>query len=66
MKFGIGLPLVQQMPDQPSWETGDDVQAMVSVAKKADELGYAWLPCSDHVVIPGRAAPSTTCPLVTT
>ncbi len=58
MRFGIGLPVVQQMPDQPAWETEDDVDAMVAVAKRADELGYAWLPCSDHVAIPRRAVPS--------
>ena len=58
MQFGTGLPLVQQMPNQASWETGDDPQLIVAVAKKADELGYAWVTCSDHVVIPRRAVPS--------
>ena len=58
MKFGTALPIVQQMPGQPSWETGDDPQPLVAVAKRADELGYSWLPCSDHVVIPRRAAAS--------
>lgn len=58
MRFGTPLPLVQQMPGSPAWQTGDDVSALVAVARKADELGYAWLPCSDHVVVPVRAVPS--------
>ncbi|MEX1253465.1 MAG: LLM class F420-dependent oxidoreductase [Dehalococcoidia bacterium] len=58
MRFGISLPLVHQMPGQPEWETGDDIETLVAVAKRADELGYAWAPCSDHVVVPSRAAPS--------
>jgi probable F420-dependent oxidoreductase len=58
MRFGTSLPLVHQMPGQPDWETGDDIGSLVAVAKRADELGYDWVPCSDHVAIPGRAAPS--------
>lgn len=57
MQFGLGLPLVQQMPDQERWEPGDEVERIVAIARKADELGYAWLPCSDHVAIPRRAVP---------
>jgi len=57
MKFGATLPLVQQMPDQPDWQKGGDPAPLIAVAKKADELGYAWVPCSDHVVVPRRAVP---------
>ncbi|MGB2693837.1 MAG: LLM class F420-dependent oxidoreductase [Dehalococcoidia bacterium] len=57
MRFGTALPGTQNMPDRPEWERGD-VGALVAVARKADELGYAWLPCSDHVVIPQRYASS--------
>jgi probable F420-dependent oxidoreductase len=55
MRFGTALPSTQQMPGAPAWETRDGARAIVAVAKRADELGYAWLPCSDHVVIPARA-----------
>jgi probable F420-dependent oxidoreductase len=58
MQFGAALPFVQQMPGAPAWETGDDPRPLVVVAKRADELGYAWVPCSDHVVVPKRALPS--------
>ncbi len=58
MQFGTALPLVQQMPGAPAWERGDDPRPLVAVAKRADELGYAWVPCSDHVVVPKRALPA--------
>lgn len=58
MRFGTTLPLVQQMPGQPSWERGDDPALLIAVARKADELGYDWVPCSDHAVVPKKAAPS--------
>src|SRR3990170_7007197 len=58
MKFGVTLPLVQQMPGTPAWEAGDDVRALIAVAQRADELGYAWVPCSDHVIVPKRALPT--------
>lgn len=58
MRFGTALPGTQHMPGQPVWEERVDPAALVAVARTADELGYAWLPCSDHVVIPERAVPS--------
>jgi probable F420-dependent oxidoreductase len=58
MEFGTSLPAVQQMPGVPDWEVADGPAAIVAVAKRADELGYRWLPCSDHVVVPKRALPT--------
>lgn len=55
MRFGTTLPLVQRMPGQPDWEKSADPAALVAVAHHADELGYEWLPCSDHVVVPQKA-----------
>lgn len=55
MRFGTTLPLVQQMPGQPGWERGDDPAPLGAVARRADELGYDWLPCSDHVAVPAKA-----------
>lgn len=55
MKFGAALPFVQQMPFQPAWQHDDDPTPLIAVAQRADELGYAWVPCSDHIVVPERA-----------
>jgi probable F420-dependent oxidoreductase len=54
MQFGTALPMVQQMAGTPDWQIGDDPAPIVAVARKADALGYSWLPCSDHVVVPKR------------
>ena len=58
MQFGTVLPSVQQMPGTPAWEAAGDPRALVAVAQRADELGYAWVPCSDHVVVPKPALPT--------
>lgn len=58
MQFGTALPLVQQMPGAPAWETGADPRPLIAVAQRADELGYAWVPCSDHVIVPKSALPA--------
>ena len=55
MQFGVSLPVVQQMPGVAEWEVADGAGAIASVARQADELGYAWVPCSDHIAIPKRA-----------
>lgn len=55
MQFGVSLPAVQQMPGVPDWEATGAPDAILAAAKRADELGYAWVPCSDHVVVPKRA-----------
>ncbi len=57
MKFGISLPLVHQMPGQDAWQMSEDPAPIVAVARQADELGFAWLPCSDHALVPARLAP---------
>jgi probable F420-dependent oxidoreductase len=58
MRFGLALPFVQQMPGEPAWARRDDIASLVAVAQRADALGYGWLPCSDHVLVPQRAVPS--------
>ena len=58
MKFGTSLPLVQLMPGTPEWQRVGGIEGLITVAKRADELGYAWLPCSDHVVVPRPAEAS--------
>lgn len=59
LAFGIGLPVVQQVPTQTqAWEGGAGAAEILQVAQAADRLGYAWVACSDHVAVPASYAPS--------
>ncbi|HEY8518016.1 MAG TPA: TIGR03619 family F420-dependent LLM class oxidoreductase [Candidatus Binatia bacterium] len=51
--FGIGLPVVQQVPArvQP-WERSAGPAEIERVARAADRLGYAHVACSEHAVVP--------------
>jgi alkanesulfonate monooxygenase SsuD/methylene tetrahydromethanopterin reductase-like flavin-dependent oxidoreductase (luciferase family) len=46
------------MPVCPEWEVAGGPAAIVAVARRADELGYRWVPCSDHIIVPKRALPA--------
>jgi len=57
--FGIGLPIVQQVPSQAqAWEAAGGSVELVQVARAADRLGFAWITCSDHVAVPASYAAS--------
>jgi len=59
IEFGIGLPIVQQVPTQAQpWEATAGPVDLVRIAQAADRLGFAWLTCSDHVAVPASYAPS--------
>lgn len=59
LAFGIGLPVVQQVPTQAqAWEAAAGPAEIAAVARAADRLGYAWVGCSDHVAVPASLAPS--------
>ena len=59
LSFGIGLPVVQQVPTQTqAWERTAGPEEIVAVAQAADRLGFAWVTCSDHVAVPASYAAS--------
>jgi probable F420-dependent oxidoreductase len=59
LRFGIGLPIVQQVPNQAqAWEATAGAAEIVHVARAADRLGYGWVACSDHVAVPASYAAS--------
>lgn len=59
MPFGIGLPIVQQVPGQAqAWEASGGAAELLQVARAADRLGFAWITCSDHIAVPASYAPS--------
>ena len=59
LSFGIGLPIVQQVPAQTqAWEGAAGPDEILTVARAADRLGFAWVTCSDHVAVPASHAAS--------
>src|SRR5947209_6944625 len=55
VKFGLGLPSVHPI-GTPAWDDARVVEGIVEVAKAADRLGYAFVTCCDHPVIPRAAS----------
>ena len=59
MKFGIGLPVVQQVPARVMpWESDAGPGEIERVALAADRLGFAHVACSDHPVVPVSRVPA--------
>lgn len=57
--FGIGLPVVQQVPGKVRpWERAAGPAEIERVACAADRLGFAHVACSDHVVVPRSYEPA--------
>ncbi len=58
MDIGLSLPVAQQVPAYArSWESAAGPAEITKVARAAEELGFAWIACSDHVAVPqSRAA----------
>ncbi len=57
MKFGLSLPIVQQIPGRvQAWELTAGAAELVTVARAADRLGFSHLSVCDHVAIPQTRA----------
>ncbi|GIW40481.1 MAG: LLM class F420-dependent oxidoreductase [Candidatus Binatia bacterium] len=53
MRFGITTPVVTLVPrTHASWEETAGPEQLRTIARRADELGYHHLSCSEHVAIP--------------
>ena len=53
MRIGLSTPVVVQVPGVASaWESTGTVDDLARIARVADELGYEYLTCSEHVAIP--------------
>ncbi|MBI3744622.1 MAG: TIGR03619 family F420-dependent LLM class oxidoreductase, partial [Chloroflexi bacterium] len=55
IKFGTSLPCIHPIAT-PKWGVEAVVDCVEAVAKKADALGYEWVTCCDHAVIPEETA----------
>ncbi len=58
MRLGVTTPLFTMTPDgHAPWETDAELAEVVPLIEAADRLGYEYLTCSEHVVIPDDVAP---------
>ena len=56
MRFGIVTPVVTLSPrTHAKWEQAAGADEIRTIAEHADKLGYSYLTCSEHVVIPTAA-----------
>ncbi|ADU00534.1 TIGR03619 family F420-dependent LLM class oxidoreductase [Mycolicibacterium gilvum] len=58
MRIGLSTPVVVQTPAAASpWEAGAGICDIARIAETADDLGFDYLTCSEHVAVPvGDAA----------
>lgn len=57
MKLGLSTPVVMQLPGVASpWEADGTAADLALLASAADELGYDFLTCAEHVVVPAADA----------
>ena len=53
MKIGVSTPVVCQVPGACSeWERDGEIEDLAEIAQAADELGFAYLTCAEHVAVP--------------
>jgi probable F420-dependent oxidoreductase len=55
--LGITTPVLTMLPDAHArWEQEGTIEDVVAVAEAADRLGYHYLTCSEHVIVPTDVA----------
>ncbi len=58
MRLGITTPLFTMTPEgHASWEVDAQLEDVVPLIEAADRLGYEYVTCSEHVIIPDDVAP---------
>jgi probable F420-dependent oxidoreductase len=58
LALGIVTPALHMNPrfDPPEWESDASVADIASVVRRAEELEYDWVACSEHIAIPSAAS----------
>ncbi|MEN3220503.1 TIGR03619 family F420-dependent LLM class oxidoreductase [Mycolicibacterium porcinum] len=57
MRMGLSTPVVVQLPGVASaWEAEAGIDDLARIAAAADDLGFDYLTCSEHVAIPSTDA----------
>jgi probable F420-dependent oxidoreductase len=58
MQIGIVTPVLTRVPkSHAKWEADAGIEEVARIARAADDLGYDYLTCSEHVGIPTDVAP---------
>jgi len=58
VRLGITTPLFTMTPDgHAPWEVDAELDDVIPLVEAADRLGYEYVTCSEHVVIPDDVAP---------
>ncbi|HEX7321648.1 MAG TPA: LLM class F420-dependent oxidoreductase [Mycobacterium sp.] len=58
MRLGLSTPVLVQVPGTASqWESRGDIDDVTRIAVAADELGFEYLTCAEHVAVPAGEAP---------
>jgi probable F420-dependent oxidoreductase len=53
VRIGLSTPVVIQVPGAASaWERDADIEDIARIAQTADDLGFDYLTCSEHVAVP--------------
>lgn len=57
MRIGLSTPVLVQVPGIASaWERHAGIDDIAGIAETADELGYEYLTCAEHVAVPADDA----------
>lgn len=57
VRIGLSTPVVMRLPGATSdWERDGDIEQIAGIAAVADDLGFDFLTCPEHVVVPRDAA----------
>ncbi|OHT82561.1 LLM class F420-dependent oxidoreductase [Mycobacterium syngnathidarum] len=57
MRLGLSTPVVVQVPGVASpWETEAGIADLARISASADDLGFDYLTCSEHVAVPAQDA----------
>ncbi|WP_193044801.1 LLM class F420-dependent oxidoreductase [Mycolicibacterium baixiangningiae] len=57
MRLGLSTPVVVQVPGVASeWERDAGVEELAGIVTLADELGFDFLTCSEHIAVPAADA----------
>ena len=57
MRLGVSTPVViQPTGATPAWEAAADIADVARIAAAADDLGFDYLTCSEHIAVPDEDA----------